>query len=435
MTRTLISLSIVALLSGCAAIQSTGLSEGDPTVTTSMRGVKKEFDTIPAPAAGKPVSVAVYSFADKTGQRRPQANVASLSSAVTQGAETFLIQALQGVGGGQWFEVVERVGIDNLTKERLIIRQMREAYEGNNARPLMPMQFAGMIIEGGIVGYDTTVNSGGAGMRIFGIGKQTQWSQDTVTISVRAVSVNTGKVLAVVTVQKTILSTADSASALKFFDAGTQAFEAEAGLTINEPGTYAVKAAIEMAVVELIKEGQRKAIWDFKSNVPVAVAPPTPAPAPVIAPPVVQPPVISSEIKKLEEKKVEPVQTPAPIQETPVAAPQQSNSGKAPGAVQGKNEAAKEEKLAVTEMQTGIKPNETKMANDASRALFGVKVLKENSFLYAEEKETSTKKWWFAKGTVMSIRQPGTEGWWRVMVADGTDRGGWIQSNKLEDKK
>jgi curli production assembly/transport component CsgG len=415
MTRTLLSLTLVALLNGCAVIQSTSLSEADPTVTTSMRGVKKEFDTIPAPAAGRPVSVAVYSFQDKTGQRRPQMNVASLSSAVTQGAETFLIQALQGVGGGQWFEVVERVGIDNLTKERLIIRQMREAYEGNNAKPLMPMQFAGMIIEGGIVGYDTTVNSGGAGMRIFGIGKQTQWSQDTVTISVRAVSVNTGKVLAVVTVQKTILSTADSATALRFFDAGTKAFEAEAGLTINEPGTYAVKAAIELAVVELIKEGQRKSIWDFKSNVPVAVAPPAPVtapPAPVtaplapVAPPVVQPPVISSEIKKPEEKKTEPVQTPAPAEV--------------------KVEVAKEEKLAVTDMQTGVKPTVT---------LFGERVLKENSYLYAKETETSTKVWWVAKGSIMSIKQPGTEGWWKVVVKDGTNRGGWIQSVKLEDKK
>ena len=117
MIRTLLSLSIVVLLSGCAVIQSTGLSETDPTLTIQREGVKKEFDTIPAPAAGKPVSVAVYSFSDKTGQRRPQANVASLSSAVTQGAETFLIQALQSVGRGQWFEVVERVGIDNLTKE------------------------------------------------------------------------------------------------------------------------------------------------------------------------------------------------------------------------------------------------------------------------------------------------------------------------------
>jgi hypothetical protein len=243
--------------------------------------------------------------------------------------------------------------------------------------------------------------------------------------------VNTGKVLAVVTVQKTILSTADSATALKFFDAGTQAFEAEAGLTINEPGTYAVKAAIEMAVVELIKEGQRKAIWDFK---------PTPA-IPVVdmsipTKTVVQPAVISSEIRKPEEKKDELVQaqtpkTPTLAEDTPAVTPQQSDGGKVPAGVQGKSETVKEEvvikkkdtDLKVTDMQTGVKPTIT---------LFGDKVLKENSFLYAEEKETSTKKWWFAKGTVMSIRQPGTEGWWRVVVADGTDRGGWIQSNKLE---
>jgi curli production assembly/transport component CsgG len=429
MKRTLLSLAIVAILNGCAVIQSTGLNEVDPTLTTQRAGVKKEFDTIPAPAAGRPVSVAVYSFTDKTGQRRPQSNVASLSSAVTQGAETFLIQALQGVGQGQWFEVVERVGIDNLTKERLIIRQMREAYEGNNAKPLMPMQFAGMIIEGGIVGYDSTVTSGGAGMRIFGIGKQTQWSQDTVTISVRAVSVNTGKVLAVVTVQKTILSTADSATALKFFDAGTQAFEAEAGLTINEPGTYAVKSAIEMAVVELIKEGQRKSIWDFKSNVPVVVAPLAPKP-------VVQPPVISSEIRKPEEKKDELVQTqtpktPAPAQEPSPAVPQQSDERKAPAGVEGKSEAVKEkveakEDLKLTDMQTGVKPTIT---------LFGERVLKENSYLYAKESEASTKMWWVAKGTVMSIKQPGTEGWWSVVVKDGTNRKGWIQSSKLEEKK
>jgi curli production assembly/transport component CsgG len=412
MKRALLSLSLVALLNGCAVIQSTGLTEIDPTLTTQRAGVKKEFDTIPAPAAGRPVSVAVYSFNDKTGQRRPQTNVASLSSAVTQGAETFLIQALQGVGQGQWFEVVERVGIDNLTKERLIIRQMREAYEGNNAKPLMPMQFAGMIIEGGIVGYDTSTNSGGAGMRIFGIGKQTQWSQDTVTISIRAVSVNTGKVLAVVTVQKTILSTADSATALKFFDAGTQAFEAEAGLTINEPGTYAVKSAIEMAVVELIKEGQRKSIWDFKSNIPVVIAPPVPKP-------VVPPPVISSELRKPEEKKDELVQTqtpqtPTPIQESPAAAPQQSDGGKVPEGVQGKSEPVKEE----------VKKEEPK-------PLFGQRTLKENTFLYAEQNEASTRKWWIAKGAVVNVRQPGIEGWWRVTMSDGTDRGGWIQSSKL----
>lgn len=269
MKKTVLALAIVSLLSGCAVIQSTGLNETDPVVAPQREAIKKEFDNLPPPAAGKPVNVAVYSFADKTGQRRPQQNVASLSTAVTQGAETFLIKALQDVGRGSWFDVVERVGVDNLTKERLIIRQMREAYEGKDAKPLMPLLFAGMIIEGGIVGYDTSINSGGAGARWLGIGKQTQWSQDTVTVSLRAVSVNTGKVLATVTVQKTILSSSDSITALKFFDMGTKAFEAETGLTINEPGTYAVKSAVEQAVVELIKEGDRKGVWKIKEVTPV----------------------------------------------------------------------------------------------------------------------------------------------------------------------
>lgn len=375
-------------------IQSTGLTETDPTLTTQRAGVKKEFDNITAPASGKPLSVAVYSFTDKTGQRRPVTGVASLSTAVTQGAETFLIQALQNVGKSQWFDVVERVGIDNLTKERMIIKQMREAYEGPNAKPLMPMQFAGIIMEGGIIGYDTTTTAGGAGMRIFGIGKQTQWSTDTVTVSLRAVSVNTGKVLAVVTVQKTILSTADSATALKFFDQGTQAFEAEAGLTINEPGTYAVKAATEMAVVELIKEGVRKSVWEYKQEPVEAVIAPTP-PTPVVVP------VISSEIKKDEVKVAVEPKLPTPIEATdfptrPV-----------------------EEKIVIPEKKETI-------------SLFLPKRLTEDLYVYKDQDEKGIKKWFFKKGTIVTIREIGNEGW--VRIADAAFLSGWIKIKELENK-
>ena len=313
---------------------------------------------------------------------------------------------------------MERVGIDNLVKERTIIKQMREAYEGNNAKPLMPMQFAGIIMEGGIVGYDTTTTSGGAGMRIFGIGKQTQWSTDTVTISLRAVSVNTGKVLAVVTVQKTILSTADSATALKFFDNATQAFEAEAGLTINEPGTYAVKAATEMAVVELIKEGQRKGIWEYRTE-------PIPAPlAPVVEK---KPLVISSEIKKEEPKLLEPKKEEVNVEEKKdvVVQPQAVPETKTETLPTAPAEVKVEKKVEV-------KPSESKMAQATARPLFGERKLREGSYLYASENEAGTKKWWFPKGSIVSVRQPGSEGWWRVMITDGTDRGGWIRTEQLE---
>ena len=260
--KKLILLSLIIILSGCAVIQKAGY-EYKPEVAPNK--LEKEFDAIPAPD-GKKVTVAVYSFQDKTGQRKPTPGIANLSTAVTQGGEVFLIRALQDVGKAQWFDVVERVAVDNLTKERTIIRQMREAYEGKEAKPLMPLQFAGLIMEGGIIGYDSGSESGGAAHRFLGIGSQTQYSKDTVTVSLRAVSVNTGKVLVAVTVTKIVYSTADSVAVLKFLNNGTEAFEAEAGLTINEPGTLAIKATIEAAVVELIKEGERRGVWDYKKT-------------------------------------------------------------------------------------------------------------------------------------------------------------------------
>jgi curli production assembly/transport component CsgG len=262
--KTLLTLFMVLMLSGCAISQKFG-KEFKPE--TAINKMQKEFDTIPPPASDRPVVVAVYTFADQTGQRKPTPGIASLSNAVTQGGVVFLIKALQDVGGGRWFDVVERVGLDGLTRERQLIRTMREAYEGKDAKPLMPLMFAGMIIEGGIIGYDTGVESGGAAFKWLGIGPQTQYSKDVVTISLRAVSVNTGKVLMAVTVTKTVYSTADSVAVLKFLNDGQQAFEAEAGLTINEPGTMAVKTTVEAAVVELIKEGQRKGIWNYRDNV------------------------------------------------------------------------------------------------------------------------------------------------------------------------
>ena len=300
MKRLIIILALF-LLSGCAMMQKSGVTDYKPEVAPNK--LQKEFDTLPAPN-GRKVTVAVYTFQDKTGQRKPTPGVASLSTAVTQGGEVFLIKALQDVGRGRWFDIVERTNIDNLVKERTIIRQMREAYEGKEAKPLMPLQFAGIIMEGGIIGYDSGTESGGAAYRFLGIGPSTAYSKDTVTISLRAISVNTGKVLAAVTVTKIVYSTADAVAVLKYIDnknIGSQIFgnadnvasltgsmfEAETGLTINEPGTLAVKATVEAAVVELIKEGERKGVWDFKQ--PISVVQPATVVAPVVVAPVVEP--------------------------------------------------------------------------------------------------------------------------------------------------
>jgi curli production assembly/transport component CsgG len=219
------------------------------------------------PIDGPKITIAVYQFMDKTGQRKPADNIANLSSAVTQGAEVWVIKALQEVGNESWFEVVERVGMDNLIKERQLIRNTREVYEKempNGPTPLKPMLFAGLILEGGVVGYDSNNTVGGVGARYLGIGAQTEYRVDTVTVVMRLVSVSTGRVLMSIATEKTIASYRSGADVFKFFDLGTKLVETEAGYSVNEPVNYAVRAAIEAGVVELVYEGERKGLWKFR---------------------------------------------------------------------------------------------------------------------------------------------------------------------------
>jgi len=265
MKRTILSLAIVTLLSGCATSsvireKLTGNQFDAPVVEESRLLAQETL----LPPQGGPIAVAVYNFHDKTGQRKSVPLIASLSSAVTQGGENYLIKALQDAGDARWFTVVERVGLENLIKERQMIRQMREMYQGRDAKSLPPMMFAGIIMEGAIVGYDSNSLTGGSGIRIFGIGASTQYQSDTVTVTLRTVSVSSGEVLTTVTITKTVLSYMDKAGVLKFYDSGTQALEAETGASINESINKATNLAIQAAVIATIKEGVRKGHWSYK---------------------------------------------------------------------------------------------------------------------------------------------------------------------------
>ena len=257
----IISLFFIMFLAGCQTMTPPEGLAYDARVMTSV--LQEKFENIPE-LDGPVITVGIYNFMDKTGQRKPNSNFSSLSSAVTQGAEVWVIQALQEVGNGSWFRVVERIGLDNLVKERQLIRSTREQFEDEKTRQLKPLLFAGILIEGGVVGYDSNVATGGAGARYLGIGLQTQYRVDNVTVSMRVVSVSTGEVLATISTEKTILSTSEGGSVFKFLDVGTRALEIEAGSTNNEPVNYAVKAAIEQAVVEIILLGSEKGLWNFK---------------------------------------------------------------------------------------------------------------------------------------------------------------------------
>jgi curli production assembly/transport component CsgG len=259
----LITLAI-ATLAGCSTVRPWGDVQIKEEAKVSET-INKSFANVPSPA-GPAVTVAVYGFKDLTGQRKPSSTLSLFSTAVTQGAEAYLMKSLQEVGNRQWFTVVERVGLDNLLKERQMIKQTREIYDGANAKMLPPLQMAGVILEGGIIDYNSNTLTGGTGARWLGIGAQTAYTQDIVVISLRLVSVQTGEVLTTVTVEKNLLSTADGTTALKFFNQATRAFEFDSSQTFNEPGNYALRSAIETAVIELINKGERQNLWKFKEK-------------------------------------------------------------------------------------------------------------------------------------------------------------------------
>lgn len=207
------------------------------------------------------VVVGVYNFRDLTGQYKASDLGSTFSTAVTQGATSILIKALEDSG---WFTPIERENIGNLLNERNIIRSTRDEYidKGDSKAPnLPPLLYAGILLEGGIVSYDTNIMTGGVGARYFGVGGSTQYRQDRVTIYLRAVSTSSGKILKTVYISKTILSKALDASLFKYVNF-QRLLEVETGFTRNEPVQLAVTAAIEKAVESLVLEGIQDHLWN-----------------------------------------------------------------------------------------------------------------------------------------------------------------------------
>jgi curli production assembly/transport component CsgG len=248
------------LLASCTTIKSGLLEIKDKPVlvTSQVKGLRD------LPPPDRQAVIAVYDFPDLTGQRKDKDGVASISTAVTQGGTALLISALKDAGNGAWFRVVERNRVDDLAKERQIVRQTREEYLGAGSNKLEPMLFAGLIIQGGIIGYDTNIQTGGVGARDLGIGGSTQYRKDQVVVALRGVSTNTGEVILNVQVSKTVLSVGKDLSIFKFVDVGTKLIEAEAGMTENEANTMAVKMAIDEAVLQLVKQGIDKGYFKYK---------------------------------------------------------------------------------------------------------------------------------------------------------------------------
>jgi curli production assembly/transport component CsgG len=256
-TLSLVAVCLCAMLSqGCTVRDPMPAQAQEPPSLTPRASTYYDLLELPRPKG--PLVAAVYGFRDQTGQYKPNPS-SSFSTAVTQGAGSMLVDALQASG---WFVVLEREGLQNLLTERKIIRATQNKPNlPENLQPELPsLQAANLLLEGGIVAYDTNVRSGGEGARYLGIGISEEYRVDQVTVNLRAIDTRSGLVLANVMTSKTIYSIGRQAGVFKFIEF-KKLLEAESGYTTNEPAQLCVLSAIEAAVANLIAQGVQRRVW------------------------------------------------------------------------------------------------------------------------------------------------------------------------------
>ncbi|WP_295799364.1 CsgG/HfaB family protein [uncultured Microbulbifer sp.] len=258
-----IALALSIALSGCTMVKSTGdalFGTGkQDAILTPRNNTYRDLQNLPQPK-GK-ILAAVYSFRDQTGQYKPSP-ASSFSTAVTQGAASMLMDVLSDSG---WFIPLEREGLQNLLTERKIIRAALAKPDAPENNVMLPsLVAANILLEGGIVAYDSNIRTGGAGARYFGIGADEQYRVDQVTVNLRAVDIRSGRVLHTVLTSKTVYSKAISADVFRYVKF-KRLLEVEVGTTTNEPAQLATLSAMESAVIHLISEGIINNSWALQN--------------------------------------------------------------------------------------------------------------------------------------------------------------------------
>lgn len=255
-------LAALPLLAGCSAVGAATMLTGRASLTKKTAAHEA---LVSIPPLQKKIVVSVYGFRDQTGQYKPLPNATSFSTAVTQGATSMLMQALIDSNA---FVPVEREGLQNLLTERKIIRAA--AGENGNLdkekeKGVLPaLLSSAIVLEGGIISYDTNLVTGGFGAKYFGAGGDVTYQSDQVTLYLRAVDVKTGRILKSVSTTKSILSRGVDLSLFRFVSL-QRLLEVETGLTTNEPAQLCIQEAIEKAVTSLIIEGAIDKLWAFRN--------------------------------------------------------------------------------------------------------------------------------------------------------------------------
>ncbi|MFT7558261.1 MAG: curli production assembly/transport component CsgG [Flavobacteriales bacterium] len=245
------------LLSACSSIPGSDHILG-PELTRDDWDKPSEVynDLISLPSTRGKIVASVYNFRDLTGQYKPSPS-SSFSTAVSQGSASMLVKAIKD---SQWFAPLEREGLQDLLTERKIIRAAIK--NSKSPQDVPPLLGANILFEGGIIAYETNMKTGGAGAKYFGVGISEQYRVDQVTVNLRVVDVNSGRVINSVNVSRSILSRQVQTGAFRFVRF-KRLLEIEAGYTRNEPVQLCLTEAIQEAVLRVIVDGVADRSWSL----------------------------------------------------------------------------------------------------------------------------------------------------------------------------
>jgi len=250
---------VVMSLCACSSVVPPQVVKSNARLTP-VSEVTLDLNRLPPPR--QKIPVAVYAFRDQTGQFKSSPESLN-SSQVSQGMSLVLVKALRDSG---WFMPVEREGLQNLLTERRIIRAIE--VPGEKGKPLIDLPNltpASLVVEGGVIAYESNVRTGGKGANYLGIGASNKYSVDQVTVSLRMIDIRNGQILNTVSVTKTIFSYAFGANHYAYVSY-QKLLQAEIGYTTNEPAQLAVRQAVEAAVIHLTVQGIRDRVLEMKDE-------------------------------------------------------------------------------------------------------------------------------------------------------------------------
>lgn len=264
----LTSLLAIFSLTGCALpdnIRSVQMAEGEVPVLQGapVRNSSTPFDPVlrcygrDLEARNRVYGIAIGNIRDYTGRQEPEAGFV-----ITQGGALMAYSALGKMRGG--VRIHERFDTQVAEAELAWINNRQlgdgrqhtvEANGGMDTVPWLPY-FGGSIVQsdyfivGGITEVNYNIQSGGAEASINNVGPRARTYTMNIAVDLRIVGSQTLRVYDTVTVEKQVTGYEVGAGVFRFF--GSDLYDINIGAKVQEPLQFAVRMALESAVLQLM---------------------------------------------------------------------------------------------------------------------------------------------------------------------------------------